>query len=613
MDLTLDQAGFARALRLIGRAVPSRPTLPVLQHVLLEGTPGRLTLTATDLDLAVVTSTPADVAAPGRVLLPARLLGEFVGQLPAVPLHLGLEPARRRIWAACGGFVAAFATASPDEFPALPPTEGSTTIEIDGARLRGAVDRVAFAAADDPRRPVLCGVLFDFGPDGLTLAAADGFRLARARLPEVAAEARRLLVPARAATEFGRLLGDGQPARLVVLAEGRGVRLEVGETTVFARLIEGAFPDLERIIPRECATRVRVDAGAFRQAVRVAGLFGGSGDARPVMLDAVSGRLRLRARGDQTGEAEGELPASLEGTPQPVVLNTRLLVDVLEAVPGPRLEIAWSSPRTPVLIREAENASGDRPQERVGVERLGQPGRRAEARAIPATVGSWAGPVRRAGAAAGRSGRPGGGSAGVAGVAGLRPLPHRREEPRRRLPADGPRRGGARAPEGVPADRPGAPAPAVTGPRTGVLRRPFRAPPGARLQAVARRFVTSPTATAGGPGAPADRAPGEAHQHARIRALQHLSEPPTVEGLSDRAGMGPRRAMPLAVTGPSSPTCRPTARRERALRRRRPRGRLGTRAGGAPNGAAPARPVRSPPCAGAGSPARRGSCVGRHG
>jgi DNA polymerase III sliding clamp (beta) subunit (PCNA family) len=159
-------------------------------------------------------------------------------------------------------------------------------------------------------------------------------------------------VPARAATEFGRLLGDGQPARLVVLADGRGVHLQVGETTVFARLIEG-------IIPRECATRVHVDAGAFRQAVRVAGLFGGSGDARPVMLDAEPGRLRLRARGDQTGEAEGELPASLEGTPQPVVLNTRLLVDVLEAVPGPRLEIAWSSPRTPVLIREAENPSGD--------------------------------------------------------------------------------------------------------------------------------------------------------------------------------------------------------------------------------------------------------------
>ena len=85
MDLTVDQAGFARTLRLIGRAVPSRPTLPVLQHVLLESGEGRLTLTATDLDVAITTSTPAEVAEPGRVLLPARLLGEFVSQLPSAP------------------------------------------------------------------------------------------------------------------------------------------------------------------------------------------------------------------------------------------------------------------------------------------------------------------------------------------------------------------------------------------------------------------------------------------------------------------------------------------------------------------------------------------------
>src|SRR5439155_6321729 len=93
MDATVDQAGFARALRLIGRAVPSRPTLPILQHVLLEGGSGRLTMTATDLDLAVITSTPADVAEAGRVLLPARLLGEYVGQLPSAPLRLLLDPA----------------------------------------------------------------------------------------------------------------------------------------------------------------------------------------------------------------------------------------------------------------------------------------------------------------------------------------------------------------------------------------------------------------------------------------------------------------------------------------------------------------------------------------
>ena len=136
-------------------------------------------------------------------------------------------------------------------------------------------------------------------------------------------------------------------------------RLEVGDATVFARLIEGAFPGYEQIIPSESTTRVGVDTAAFRQAVRVAGLFGGMGDARPVMLEAEPERLRLRARGDQTGEAEGELPATLDGTPQRVVLNTRLLGEVLEAASDAHLEIAWSSPRTPVVVREAGNGAGD--------------------------------------------------------------------------------------------------------------------------------------------------------------------------------------------------------------------------------------------------------------
>src|SRR5204862_1123433 len=87
-------------------------------------------------------------------------------------------------------------------------------------------------------------------------------------------------------------------------------------------------------------------------------LFGGTGDARPVVLEAAPGRLHLRARGDQTGEAEGELAAALEGTSQAVVLNTRLLSEVLEAASGQHLEIAWSSPRTPVVLREAGSEAG---------------------------------------------------------------------------------------------------------------------------------------------------------------------------------------------------------------------------------------------------------------
>jgi DNA polymerase-3 subunit beta len=120
MDVIVDQATLAHATRLAVRATPNRSTLPVLQTVRLDARPGRLSLTATDLELGLTTATAADVAAPGAACVPARLLGDDVAQLPAEPVRLGLAPAGRRLRLSCGRFVAHLATRDPAEFPALP-------------------------------------------------------------------------------------------------------------------------------------------------------------------------------------------------------------------------------------------------------------------------------------------------------------------------------------------------------------------------------------------------------------------------------------------------------------------------------------------------------------
>lgn len=351
MDFTVGQASFARALRLVGRVAPTRNTLPILQTVLLEGEFGRLTLTATDVELGISTTLAARVEASGRTAIPARLLADYVSQLPAEPLRLALEGAHKRVRVSCGRFVANLAVSDPEEFPSFPPIDESHSLDLDANRLREAIERVVFAAARDDSRPVLTAVLFDFGPNGLTLAAADGLRLARVRLPEAAGDPRQLLVPARAVAECARLLSGADAVRLLETPDARGIYLATKDTRLFTRLVEGRFPDIERVIPQNWRTRVTVEAASLRQTVRVAGLFGG-GDARPVLLDAAPGQLRLLARGDETGDAKSELPAALEGEPQAVVLNTRLLADLLEAPRSSHLELNWTTPQTPVMVRE---------------------------------------------------------------------------------------------------------------------------------------------------------------------------------------------------------------------------------------------------------------------
>ncbi|HVC32538.1 MAG TPA: DNA polymerase III subunit beta [Chloroflexota bacterium] len=356
MKLTIDQATLNRALRAVGRVAPTRTTLPILQATLLTANEGRLTLNATDTELALTTTVAADVAEPGAVALSARLLSDYVAQLPPEPIRLILDSTSHRVRVSCGRFTAHLATQDPADFPMFPTVDPERALDLDASRLHEAISRVAFAAARDESRPVLSGVLFDFTPTGLTLVATDGFRLARAQVAGVVGPEQQLLVPARAVAEFGRLLSDADAARLVLTSDNRGLHLIVKDTVLYTRLIEGHFPDIERVIPRSCQTTVVIETAAFRQAVLVAGLFGASGDARPVVLDAAPGRLQLRARGDETGDAESELPATVQGKEQTIVLNTRLLADVLEVTTSAQVEVTWDSPQTPVILREAAQA-----------------------------------------------------------------------------------------------------------------------------------------------------------------------------------------------------------------------------------------------------------------
>ena len=351
MDLTIDQASLARSLRWVGRIASSRSTLPILQGVLLDASDTGLTLTATDGDLGVTTTLPAEVVTLGRLALPARLLSEYVAHLPAHPVRLSLDTACSRVHVSCGATSAHIGALPADEFPVLPEPRDDWAFDLDARKLQQAVARVAFATAHDSSRPVLSAVLFDFGPHGLTLAAADGFRLARALLHEATGSERSLLVPERAVAEFDRLLGEATTARLALTGEANGLTLTVGPTRLFTRLVDGRFPNIARIIPSTWQTRVVVETRALRQAVKVASLFGAQGDAKPVMLMVEGEGVVLRARGDETGEARSALPATVEGEAQGVALNTRLLTDLLEAVSAPEVELRWVSPQTPVVIQ----------------------------------------------------------------------------------------------------------------------------------------------------------------------------------------------------------------------------------------------------------------------
>src|SRR5436309_1162632 len=179
MKLECLQENLAEGLAVVGRVVPTKSTLPVLSNVLLAARDGELQLAATNLELAVAHRVPASVDREGEITLPARLLSDYVALLDhGQKVALELNSKTHKVHLACGRYEANVAGIDAEDFPDIPSVSGGPSFAIPASILKEAINEVVFAAAPDDTRPVLAGVLLKMGGTTLTLAAADGFRLA---------------------------------------------------------------------------------------------------------------------------------------------------------------------------------------------------------------------------------------------------------------------------------------------------------------------------------------------------------------------------------------------------------------------------------------------------
>jgi DNA polymerase-3 subunit beta len=243
VKLQCAQEALAEALGTVNRVVAAKSTLPVLTNVLLEADPGDgLRLVATNLDLTVSRRVRASVSTAGRTTVPAHLLSDYVALLDrGKQVSLNLSSIGHKLHLACDRYEANISTLPADDFPTTPIVDGTIRIEVDGAVLKTAIEQVVFAAAPDDTRPVLAGVLLRLDAGQLTLAAADGFRLAVRTVSLTDRTTRAVwIVPARTLVEVAHSLpsAPGLPVTLSGTAGDHHVHLVLGAVEITSRLIE---------------------------------------------------------------------------------------------------------------------------------------------------------------------------------------------------------------------------------------------------------------------------------------------------------------------------------------------------------------------------------------
>ncbi len=364
MQVTVLQENLNKGLTMVGRAVATRPTLPITSHVLLKTDQGRLKLVATNLEIALSAWVGAKVDGEGSIAVPARLLSEFVASLPNDRVELTVAPDSRQLEVRCARFQARIAGQSEEEFPPIPTAGDGAAAIVDAEGLRRAIRQVEFAAAADDTRPVLTGVFARFEEGELTLAAADGFRLSVRQVPLVApvSEPMTLTIPAAALRELSRLLPEQEePVELMANATRGEIRLRLKNAEMVSKLLQGTYPNYTNLIPKSYVSKVTMNVADFLRAIRSAAVFArdGSGIVRLVVEpgeDLAPGRLTVSARAEEVGENTVELDVLVEGEGAKIAFNSKYLSDVLSVLDTEQLYLETTSPSSPGLLRPSGSA-----------------------------------------------------------------------------------------------------------------------------------------------------------------------------------------------------------------------------------------------------------------
>lgn len=363
MNVSCLQENLQRSLAQVSRAVATKTALPVLSNVLLSTDDGRLRIAATNLEIGITTWIGAAIEAEGQITVDARLLSEFVNTLPNETVNLSVERDRLSLQVQCGRDKAAINGLHPEDFPVIPRLDGDAYVATVGAQtLREMIAQVEFAAATDESRPVLAGVLVRFDDENLTIAAADGFRLAvrTGQLEESVAERLDVIVPARALRELSRIIGDHtDPIQLAITQNRNQLLVRVDETEFLSRLIDGTFPDFRQIIPRDFSTRLDVGRDAFLNAVRRASYF--ARDNNDVVLiqihagdeEFMPGTIEISATAAERGSSQSFVDAAISGPEGQIAFNSRYLADVLNVLRTGQIQVAVNGPNQAGVVRLA--------------------------------------------------------------------------------------------------------------------------------------------------------------------------------------------------------------------------------------------------------------------
>lgn len=357
MKISLPTSELLTQLQTVTRVASTRSAVQALSGVMIAVEDTSAELLATDMDVGLQVPLKANIAHPGKVVLPARLLLDVVRALPAEEVSLELRPSAQEVELLCGGAVFHLRTLRLEDFPALPSLAEDTRMKLPAEAFVQTIERVARSASRDETRPVLTGILISAAAQELRMVATDSYRLSVKRTSlEVPLEASlEANIPARALQELTRVVQQAQGSELSVGVGQNQVIFEIDGVVLSSRLIEGQFPNYRQLIPESVEHELRLSTEELIGVVRRISLLAQKN--APLRLAFSEGELAVSAQTPDVGEASEKIPVPFHGEPFEIGFNPEFLRDGVESIDTDELVIKLISPLRPGLIESPD--SGD--------------------------------------------------------------------------------------------------------------------------------------------------------------------------------------------------------------------------------------------------------------
>lgn len=355
MELIVTQENLNKALSAVSRVAGSKSQLPILNNILFRTDNTRLLIASTNLEIAITQVIGAKVAKQGAITVPARLVSEFISNLPKEPIEL--KVVNNNLHISSGENKSVINGVIADEFPELPTInkEVATEISISKEEFKESVSKTIIATSHDTTRIALTGVYLHTFNKNVYITATDGYRLAETKLnisvPEISA-----IIPTQSLQEVLRVIDDGNE-NIEIVFDDTQVRFNLGDTEIISRLIDGKFPDYRQLIPDKNTTSVKISKEEFSRITKLANLFSRESNLNSgitITANESKSNISIHSIASELGENTSVASAKTKGDGQ-ITINAKYILEALSVINGDEINFEFSSKIAPTVIKSKDD------------------------------------------------------------------------------------------------------------------------------------------------------------------------------------------------------------------------------------------------------------------